>query len=526
MPQRQITTDPKTGEQFSFQNQKGVFTGYHNINDARDNGEGIGVFDILTYSLGFVLIAAVIVKFIKFWLNNDTPREKLPKNFFWAEDLGLLTDNGIILGGARKVRDGEPKLLRYAGDRHLLTIAPNGSGKMTTVQSLVMLGQFDRSMVVIDPKGQLAAISAAYRIKMGHKVVVLNPFKLHTEAPWNLPCHSFNPLASLDPLSPSFVSDVARLSDALIELSGKDSHWSESARDLFGWLIMWTVLEETDKTLSRVRDLLSLPESEFTSLAKMAQNNPFAPLRNKAGGFVELTNETRSIISTAKTQTRMFDDPLIRENLKGGGEFQDFGQLRQQPTTVYLILPADYIASHNKWLRVMVVSALSAFYRNPKGNKVLLMLDEFAQLGYMDDIRKGAGLIRDYGVTLWPFFQDWNQVKGIYNDFAESLVANCGVVQCFDPGDDVTANWIIDKIGSFMTKRTSQSVTATKQGGSQSVSTSEIDDKYKLNDLHNFLAGRGQILFVGGRPCLNGRFDYYTNESWAALAKQNPYFSG
>ena len=67
---------------------------------------------------------------------------------------------------------------------------------------------------------------------------------------------------------------------------------------------------------------------------------------------------------------------------------------------MYLILPADYIAIHSKWLRVMVVSALSAFYRNPQGQKVLFMLDEFAQLGHMDDIRKGLGLIRDFGVQL------------------------------------------------------------------------------------------------------------------------------
>ena len=46
-------------------------------------------------------------------------------------------------------------------------------------------------------------------------------------------------------------------------------------------------------------------------------------------------------------------------------------------------------------------------------------------------------------------------MKEIYKDFAESLIANCGVVQVFAPGDDVTAKWITEKIGPFKDVRRS-----------------------------------------------------------------------
>lgn len=46
-------------------------------------------------------------------------------------------------------------------------------------------------MIIIDPKGNNAAITAARRARaMGHTVNGLNP--------WGLPSHRFNPLAEID----------------------------------------------------------------------------------------------------------------------------------------------------------------------------------------------------------------------------------------------------------------------------------------------------------------------------------------
>ena len=57
----------------------------------------------------------------------------------------------------------------------------------------------DRSIVVIDPKGELAAVTAAYRRTVGD-VVMLNPFNV-----LGLGSAGFNPLAMLDPKSPEFL---------------------------------------------------------------------------------------------------------------------------------------------------------------------------------------------------------------------------------------------------------------------------------------------------------------------------------
>ena len=48
----------------------------------------------------------------------------------------------------------------YAGERHLLLFGPNGTGKGTRFLIPNLLSIKDRSIIVIDPKGELAAVTA------------------------------------------------------------------------------------------------------------------------------------------------------------------------------------------------------------------------------------------------------------------------------------------------------------------------------------------------------------------------------
>src|SRR5665213_3777776 len=92
------------------------------------------------------------------------------------------TDGGVYFGfGTNKTEGPPPSLspntaIRYKGDRHLITIGPNGSGKSRRllVPNLVDLTHW--SIVVVDPKGDLAAMTAKHREDHKSKIVRLNPF--------------------------------------------------------------------------------------------------------------------------------------------------------------------------------------------------------------------------------------------------------------------------------------------------------------------------------------------------------------
>ncbi len=87
------------------------------------------------------------------------------------------SDQGIYLGIF--AGEGEPVRLRYKGPKHALVFGPPGASKS---MGLVVpnIADLPRSMIVIDPKGQLAAITARKRASMG-RVIVLNPYGLFAD---------------------------------------------------------------------------------------------------------------------------------------------------------------------------------------------------------------------------------------------------------------------------------------------------------------------------------------------------------
>src|ERR1700730_15786171 len=153
-----------------------------------------------------------------------------------------MDDNDGIARGRHydDATQGVGSKIPYQGESHLLLFGPNGTGKGTRFLIPNLLSIRVRSVVVIDPKVELAAVTADYRRTLGD-VVLLNPFGV-----LGLGSEGFNPLASLDPHSAHFFDDAAALGEALIKVDGKDPHWTESAQGLLVALTMWEKLLRGD----------------------------------------------------------------------------------------------------------------------------------------------------------------------------------------------------------------------------------------------------------------------------------------
>src|SRR5262245_48971616 len=102
----------------------------------------------------------------------------------------------------------------YTDNRHLVTVGPTRSGKGASVIVQALL-ELPHSMIVNDPKGQIAAVTARRRHEMGQTVRFLNPFRMHGSAPWRLGRNRYNPLAHIRLDSPDGFADMAALSQAL-----------------------------------------------------------------------------------------------------------------------------------------------------------------------------------------------------------------------------------------------------------------------------------------------------------------------
>jgi type IV secretion system protein VirD4 len=430
--------------------------------------------------------------------------------------------------------------IAYEGERHLLLFGPNGTGKGTRFLIPNLLSIKDRSLVVIDPKGELAAVTADYRRTLGD-VIMLNPFNV-----LGLGSAGFNPLASLDPKSPNFYDDAAALGEALIKLEGKDPHWSESAQGLIVALIMWEKMNNGNRAnLENVRELLTEPDRWETYIGDDGKPHErliggllrYTATQMAIDGGYEIsslasrfagreTNELASIRSTGDTQTRWLLSNPMRDDLKKPGA--DFRKLKDRPTTVYVILPADRMRTHSVWLRLVVVSTLRALYR-PGGVRTPFLIDEMPALGHLGPLEDAFGLVRGYKVQIAGICQDLAQLKALYKERWESFLANAGVVQGFAPNDLTTADWMSRRAGQTTLLAPSTSESLAAQGNrSETTGWHQVSRAlYLTQELMGFAEGTG-LLWLAGMA--NGvRFfapPYWKIELAAKRAANNPCYEG
>jgi hypothetical protein len=129
--------------------------------------------------------------------------------------------------------------------------------------------------------------------------------------------------------------------------------------------------------------------------------------------------------------------------------------------------------THYRWLRMMttlVVTEMERVEMQPaSGHQVLMLLDEFPALKRMRVIENAAAQIAGFGVKLVFVTQTLSQLKDLYKDNWETMVANAGikVFSCND--DNFTRDYISKSIGDREIVRNVGSVSESA-GSSQSFS--------------------------------------------------------
>lgn len=383
------------------------------------------------------------------------------------------------------------EVMRYPGDAgHIVSVAPTGSGKGRDVLIPALLDDSmkDQSCLVVDPKGQLAAVTGPHAARMGKRVIMLNPFSIWPECigpgaerfkGLEKLCDfsgAYNPLATLDPASDAFVPDAEALAQAIVYQEHEGDHWADSARELVTGLILYAVVHGEEKNLAWVRSTICNRTRLFAVAANFHGNDDFINdneanefIAQKLGRFGEPdakdNKEIGSIISTAVTQTSFIGNRAISRNLAAGSFL--FRQLRERPTVLYLILPGRRLKTCSRWFRLIVGAALNELMDEQKtrGLACLLLLDEFAQLGPMKAIEDAFGIARDYALTLWPVLQDLNQLKRDYEKSWETMLANAGAVQFFRPQDNTTAEYVSKLTADIVEARPKKTLTEDLETG-------------------------------------------------------------
>lgn len=422
-------------------------------------------------------------------------------------------------------------------NRHVLTVAGSRGGKGVSliVPNLLM---YDGSVIAIDPKGELAAITARARRQKGQKVIILDPFKVSSASGLG----SFNPLDQLDPKSENVKDDAALIADALIIGSEREPHFTDTARILIEAIILYALtLEKADRTLVTVYRLLAGSHPLILDIGRRTEGKVtgraalFKLLEMCTGVFDDAVaghganfgqmadRELAGVFSTALTQLKFLDSGAMASVLQSS-DFQ-LSELKSGKATLYLCLPATRMSTHSRWLRVIINLGLVAFERTKVklDIPVLMVLDEFPVLGHMKSVETAAGLMAGFGVKLWVVLQDLTQIKRLYRDSWETFIGNAGVSMFWSNSDKTTLDYMSEKLGQTGVRLEQNNDTTMRQrlegstGRREELRVQRLAAPHELEKMLERKKRRVLVLAAGQSPVILQRIQYYDDPPFAGM---------
>ncbi|MBK5204277.1 MAG: type IV secretory system conjugative DNA transfer family protein [Polaromonas sp.] len=442
---------------------------------------------------------------------------------------------GFALARTPDAPTGFDQRFRHIG--HVVTVAPTGSGKGIGAVIPHLL-EYPGSSLVLDVKGENAAVTARARRDMDQQVFIVDPFGV-TDGE----THSFNLLDRINPADPECVSESAALADCLVIVDPKNAggdHFDESAKTLLQGLMLHVArLEDPAKrNLGELRRLLTADEETVMGmLADMAADDSVAfgiPARaaNTLMGMAD--KERGSVLSTARRNTAFLDDPRIAAAL-ARSDF-NLSNIKTELMTVYLVMPANKLGTNARFVRGFVGSVIAAITSSPVQpvHHVAFLLDEFGQLGYMKAIEDAVSLLRGYGLSFWVFIQDLSQLKGVYPKW-QTFLANSA--KTFYGTDDFdTAKYISDSLGKstieYETHNQGNNKGSGLSGGGGSMNRGKSAGSSQQYAARSLLTPdevmrlgpeRPIVLVKGEYPYVLARLNYLTDPEYVGRADANPY---
>ncbi len=443
---------------------------------------------------------------------------------------GLCDPRGLYLG----VLDGQP--LFYSGKAHLLTAAPARQGKGINVVIPNLL-HFQGSVFVTDPKGELAAVTAAHRAeRLGQKVFVLNPWGLH-----GLPQHRCNPLQPLldaanDPALLRGVADEAKALALQLLPEPEDSrnrYFREGARTILRAVMlhlatrgapatctlpeMWRVLSST-KRIEKLVDQMTASDALFGMVADLGQDLAYQ-LEDNPDQFADFRQ--------GAVQALDIFDPVGYLGAAVSGSDVDFRALKEGKASVYLVIPQDRIATHGAWLGLVTRQAIAAVARSSGQSEVLFVLDEFANMGKLAGLAESLTALPGLGVRVWAFVQELSELIRLYGPYtARTVLSQAEMKQFFAVQDDQLAKTLSAALGQRTVKTRNFNLGRTEDD-EIGESLGETGRPLMSPDEIRLMGADEQLLLIKALPPIRAqRLPFWFVAPWAGWAARNPVEGG
>jgi type IV secretion system protein VirD4 len=411
-------------------------------------------------------------------------------------------ENGIIVG--RNPDSNELLIIpsnTKIDNRNVLVVGSSGSAKGQSFVYPNLINNFEETMIVTDPKGELFEATNQIKRDQGYEVYQIDFL--------NLDQAKYNPL---DYVKKDI--DAKKVAETIAKNSakdGKEDFFFSTARDLLTGLIIYCKeknpnanipvdVKEAFYKVSESEDFLKELCEELTS-----RHPAYAYLKDAS---VAEGKTRSSILSSFAQQTSIFSlQDVANMTMKSDFNFFEF---QNKKSILYVKIPmkSNPVEALTATFFDQLISVFYDIADKHHGRlpmDTIFLLDEFANLGKINDYEGTLSTCRGLGIAMNTIVQDFAQLETKYGkDVARTIVSNHDTALFLRTKDQETAKFFSILSGSttarMYTSSTSQSggIFTTNSSGSKSkseqiVKTQLIEEgqltNIKPDDCYVFISG-------------------------------------
>ena len=419
-----------------------------------------------------------------------------------------------------------------------LVIGGSGAGK-TRFYAKPNVMQANTSLVILDPKGEIARDEGYLLEEKGYVVKVLDLINMQRS-------HCYNPFVYLQD-----DNDIQKLVTNLFKATtpkgsqSSDPFWDTAAETLLLALIfyLWHEAPEDEQNFSMVMEMLRAGE------VKEDDDNYVSPL-DILFNQLEIENPNHIAIKyyrdyrsgsgkTLKSIQITLASRLEKFNLDSVSSLTQTDELEldtigEKKTALFAIIP-DNDTSFNFLISILYTQLFQHLFYSADhkyGGRlpvhVHFLMDEFANVSLPDDFDKILSVMRSREVSVSIILQNLAQLKALFEKQWESIVGNCDEFLYLGGNEQSTHKYVSELLG----KETIDLNTYGKSSGhSGNYSTNyQLTGRELLTpDEVRLLDNREAILFIRGeRPIKDFKYDIlkHPNVKLSLDGNAKPYMYG
>lgn len=431
--------------------------------------------DGIQYALAAGAFGFVLPIVIAFFMR---PPKRAGSHFMTWRDVvkaGFTRKTGVFIGRfggklinvpARPYRDrvtGNLRLTRpkLIGGKYLkiegddvggFVIGPPRSGKGASLIIMNAL-QWLHSLVVLDIRGETYKATAGYRSKFS-KVIRFSP----ADPDGNTAFYNPMDFISLDPGQRDI--DLRNMAAALFPRppASADPYWVNDARILFTGIASYVMEspaipneKRSFATILRIMNGVDEPLLEFIQSLRdkrRAEASDFT-LQTLLPYFGMADRQFSGVYNGVRVGMAPFlNERLMRATSRSSFDIRN---LKKENISLYLDFRRDQVAFLGPLFNVLItqmMNFMSETELQPGEHQVLVLLDEFQNLGKLENVIQMSNVLGGHGIAMWFFVQSLKGIDELYREEGRDNLINAARVQVFF-GAQATNDlqYVADQIG-------------------------------------------------------------------------------